>query len=80
MAKIRNKHVYGTSEEIKRIKEEADWIGRNVTRIASDGHLIIFAIPPKKRTRPKKDEEEKVEQKGRAPRRGNGYDRHKQMD
>ena len=79
MAKVRNKHLYGTPEQIKAWKEESDWIGRNMSRITEDGHLEIFAIPPKKRSRPK-DEDEKAENKARRPRRGNGYNRYKEMD
>lgn len=76
--KIKNRHVYDTPERIKEIKEESDWIGRNVSRIDPNNprHLIIFAIPPKKRTKPKVDEERKTE---RRPRRGNGYNRYKEM-
>lgn len=78
MAKIKNKHVYGTPERIKEIKEECDYIGRNVSRIVEPGHLVIFAFPPKKRSRPKPEEEEKGKT-ARAARRGNGYDRYKEM-
>ena len=78
MAKIRNRHIYGTPEEIKRIKEESDYIGRNVSRIAKDGHLIIYALPPKKKKRPKTEEKKESANK-RRPRRGNGYNRYKEM-
>lgn len=78
MAKIKNKHIYGTPEEIKRIKEESDYIGRNVSRIAKDGHLIIFAIPPKRRKPKQKVDEENT--KTRPARRGNGYNRYKEME
>lgn len=79
MAKIKNQHIYGTPEEIKRIKEESDYIGRNVSRIAEDGHLIVFAIPPKRKS-VKKKEEETDGKRTRAPRRGNGYNRYKEME
>lgn len=81
MAKIQNKHVYGTPERIKEIKEESDWIGRNVSRIDREnpGHLIVFAIPPKKRSRPKTEETQEAGSPERKPRRSNGYSRYKEI-
>lgn len=77
---MKNKHIYGSPERIKAIKEESDWIGRNVSRIDREdpGHLIIYAIPPKKRSKPKVEEEETT--KERRPRRGNGYNRYREME
>ena len=80
MAKIKNKHIYAKPERIKEIKEELDFIAYWVTRIDPDdpGHLIVYALPPKKKSRPKRDDDEKTE--SRRPRRGNGYNRYKEME
>lgn len=90
--KVRNQHVYATPERIKQLHEECEWIGRNVSRIdpKNHGHLIIYALPPKKRTRKvvenldkrkgvSEDSENKVVRNLR-PRRGNGYNRYKDID
>lgn len=74
-------HVYDTPERIKEIKEESDFIGRNVSRIDRDDprHLTIYALPPKRRSKPKAEvDEEKGDE--RQTRRGNGYNRYKEMD
>lgn len=80
VTKIRNQHVYGTPERIREVHEECEWIGRNVSKIDADnpGHLTIYAIPPKRRSKPKPEEEE-GEAKRSRPKKGNGYNRHKEM-
>lgn len=59
MAKARNYHVHGTVEQINRLKEEYEFLGR-VCRIEEPGHLIVLALPPKK-------EKKKVDQNRRKP-------------
>ena len=80
VSKIRPKHVYGTAERIKQVHEECEWIGRNVSRIDPEdpGHLIIYAIPPKKKSRPKVESEEQPKRESR-PKKGNGFNRFKEM-
>lgn len=79
MAKIKNAHRYGTPEQIKAMKEEEDWNGRHVSRIDPNdpGHLIVFAIPPKRKSK-KKDDGKDESSKQRRPRRGNGFNRFKE--
>lgn len=78
MAKIKNQHHYASPARIKEMKEELDFIGRWVTQIDPDdpGHLIVYALPPKRKTKKQEAEEKK---KDRQSRRGNGYDRYKEM-
>jgi hypothetical protein len=59
MAKARNYHVRGSVEFINRLKEEYDWLGR-YAKIETPGHLVVFALPPKK-------VKEKFEDKRRKP-------------
>lgn len=81
---MKNQHIYRrTKAEIDALKEEYDWLGRNVSRVVPPSEdnlnrweLIVFALPPKKRDRKSKDEKD---EKGRGPRRGNGFNRHKEM-
>lgn len=85
MARIKNQHLYGTKEQIEGLKEEQDWLGRHVSRIKppsrENNHmweLVVYALPPKKKPRPKKDEGEQ-RSRTRAPRRSNGFSRYKEM-
>lgn len=77
MAKVKNAHYYATPERIREMKSEYDFIGRWVTKIdpGNPGHLIVYAVPPKKRDRKKEEKEVTARQ-----RRGNGYNRYKEMD
>ena len=59
MASVKNYHVYGSVDFINRLKEEYDWLGR-YSKIDKPGHLVVFALPPKKA-------KEKVEDKRRRP-------------
>lgn len=56
-AKIKNRHVYGTPEFLRAMKEELDWNGRNDSEMLSDDHLVIYALPRKS----KKSFKKKVE-------------------
>lgn len=47
MAKVRNYHVYGEVNFINRLKEDYDFLGRNA-KIVEPGHLVVFALPPRK--------------------------------
>jgi hypothetical protein len=76
MAKVRNMHLRGTPEQVKAWKEESDFIGRNLSRIEEPGHLVIYALPPKRKSRKEKEEEAREERK----RRGNGFTRTKKVD
>lgn len=58
MAKTRNKHIYGTAEYIKAVKEDYDFSARNATRLVDPGHLIVLALPPK-RSKPKDERKPK---------------------
>lgn len=80
MAKIRNAHRYGTAEQVKAWKEEEDWNGRHISRIDPNdpGHLIVFAIPPKKKSKKKTDDSVENTRQHR-PRRGNGFNRFKEV-
>lgn len=80
-AKIKNLHLYGTPEELTLKKAEYDWAGRNATRYAEDGHLIVLALRPVKKT-VKKSREKAVDENATAPqegkpltRKGNGHER-----
>lgn len=66
--KIRNKHVYGTPEELRLVKEETDWIGRHQSYMEDENHLVILALPRKKEAK-RKVRVEESEQPKRGPRR-----------
>lgn len=53
-AKIKNRHVYGTPEFLKQVKEEIDWNGRNDTEMLDEGHLVVYALPRKTKKNTKK--------------------------
>lgn len=72
MASIKNKHVYGTPERINEIQAELEWIARWPVARLAPGHLVVYALPPRKPSKPK-EEREKADRK----RRGNGYNRTK---
>ena len=82
-AKIKDQHLYGTPEWVREQYDERVWIGRNAVRIDPNdpGHLIVFAVAPakKKRKKPVSEETEQVEQKPRDSRRGNGYNRTREV-
>ena len=85
MARIKNQHLYGTKKQIEDLKEEHDWIGRHVTRIkppSSENNnmweLVVYALPPKKKPRPKTDDDKTT--RSRRPRRGNGFNRYKEVE
>lgn len=61
MTKPRNLYLYGSLEELKRLKEEYDILGRP-SKIEGD-RLIVFALAPKK---PKKKDAR--DNKGRSSR------------
>lgn len=45
--KSRNYHVHGDAATVKRLLEEYEFIGRHA-RIVEPGHLVVYALPPKK--------------------------------
>lgn len=53
--KTRNLHIYGTPEYVQAIKEEYDFCARNATRMVAPGHLVVLALPPKRKPKPKED-------------------------
>lgn len=65
--KARNYHVHSTPEEVKRIADEYEFIGRAFKILAPD-HLVLLAYPPKKEKKKKvvKDENER-DNRGRRP-------------
>ena len=73
MARIKNRHIYATPQRIKELKEEYDWMGTWVTQIdpLDSGHLIVYAVPPKRRSKKKADEAKDKQHRG--PRKGNGH-------
>lgn len=54
MAKTRNYNVYGSVDYINRLKEEYDWLGRQC-RIVAPGHLVVLALPERKKDTKKSD-------------------------
>lgn len=70
--KIKNKHVYATPQRIREIAEEEQWIGRHRYRVVDPEHIIIYALPERKKT--KKEKRKEIEERKRS-RRGNGYRR-----
>ena len=69
--KIKNKHVYATPARINEIAAETQWIGRHRYEIIDEGHIVIYALPARKKTKKEKSKEAAE----RKSRRGNGYRR-----
>lgn len=62
--KARNYHYHSDPATIERLKEEYEFLGRYV-KIESPGHLVVLALPPKKKkeTKAEKAEREKTSRK-----------------
>lgn len=77
MSKARNQHIHTTPEKAKELREEYEMIGRHCT-IEEPGHLIVFALTPRKsvpsRRPARKTEDEDVEKPTREQRQ-KGYGR-----
>lgn len=79
--KVKDLHIYGTKARLVALKEEYDWVGRNATRWAEDGHLVILALPPVKPKKKKKQKKSETDETVERPRRrSNGHHRVKRFD
>lgn len=54
--KARNLHIHGTVSEINRLREDYLFIGKYHVEIVEPGHLVVYALPPKKEEKKKSDD------------------------
>lgn len=51
--KVDNLHIYGSAEHLAALKADYDYSARNDTRMLDENHLVVLALPSKRKKKVK---------------------------